>query len=114
MEASAIKLQTVLRLVHPHATTVEWRATSLVIVPWKQRRSRVTNVVWKGISPVTALKTMVATVADSDLLARNVTVAERLAISLVHALRVPAAILATVEEVLAVTAVERLVTLAAV
>ncbi|KAI6098393.1 hypothetical protein EDD16DRAFT_560540 [Pisolithus croceorrhizus] len=65
-------------------------------------------------SPVIALKTVVATVADSDLLARNVTVAERLAISLVHVLRVPAAMLATVEVVLAVTAAERLATPAAV
>lgn len=114
MEASAIKLQTVPRLAHPHVTTVEWRATSLVIVPWKQRRNRATNVVWKGISPVTALKTMVAMVVDSDLLARNVTVAGRLATSLVHALRVPAAMLVMPVEALAVTAAGRLVTLAGV
>lgn len=115
MEAPAIKLQIVPRLARPHVTTVEWRATSLVIVRWKQRRSHATNVVWKDISPVTALKTIVATVVDSDLLARNVTVAGRLAILLVHALTVPATMLVMPVEVLAATAAAgRLVTLAGV
>lgn len=115
MEAPAIKLQIVPRLAHPHVTTVEWRDTSLVIVRWKPRRSHATNVVWKGISPVTALKTIVATVVDSDLLARNVTVAGRLAILLVHALRVPATMLVMPVEVLAATAAAgRLATLAGV
>lgn len=71
-------------------------------------------MVWKVIFPVIALKTIVATAPGSDPLVRNATVAERLGILLVHALRVLAVMLATVAEVSAVSAAAaRLATLAA-
>lgn len=104
VEASAIKLPTVLRQARLHATTVESKAMCLATVARKRKSSRATNAIRKVIYLVTALRAVrtleALVVADSDL--KSVTDAEKSATLRVRAQRPLVEAVAMAEEAMVV------------